>query len=318
MPPTGFASRPGVAEWPLTKRFVIIKQVSVDAGSYNAGIFKVKDLERGNICIEKKFKPNDIARGIFDNEAHILRRLYHPNVVEYIHAFVADTGSRPSASIYMGLCDLGSLNDLMERYARQGRGFCEEFVWSVFLEMADALGYIQYGIREVTRGTERRNPNWAMIVHNDIYPRNVCLKKRETGWPRLVLADFGVGGEIPVGQAGWEEGIGQGHHTFGAHLRIPPEATVLDGPDWGAQSDNYLLGAMISQMCYQGGTAERWGLMVDRGRLQVGEWYSTQLKEARDAFLRQDWRARPRIMTIAPRLTILGREARDAYKHFSG
>ncbi|MCJ1319879.1 hypothetical protein MMC15_005215 [Xylographa vitiligo] len=317
MPPAGFASRPRVAGSPLTKRFVIIKQLSVTNGCFNAGIFKVKDLECNNVCIEKRFKPKDIARGIFDNEAHILGRLYHHNVVEYIHAFVADTGPRPSASIYMELCELGSLNDMMERYAREGRGFCESFIWSVFHQMANALGYIQYGVREVTKGTEHRNPNWAMVIHNDIYPKNVCLKKRADDWPRLVLADFGVGGEIPVEQAGWQEGIGLGHHTFGAHLRVPPEATVLDGPDWGAQTDIFLLGDMISQICFQGGTAERWGLSIDRGRLQVGDWYSLQLREARDAFLRPDWRARPRIMTIAPRLTPLGQEAKAAYEHFS-
>ncbi|MCJ1377487.1 hypothetical protein MMC17_000582 [Xylographa soralifera] len=317
MPPAGSVPRPRVAKWPLTKRFVIVKQLSVTNGCFNAGIFKVKDLERNNVCIEKRFKPEDIVRGIFDNEARILGRLYHRNVVEYIHAFVADTGPRPSASIYMELCEQGSLNDMMERYARDGRGFCEDFLWSVFHQMANALGYIQYGITEVTSGIEHRNPNWAMIVHNDIFPKNVCVKKRAVGWPRLVLADFGVGGGIPVGQAGWQEGIGQGHHTFGNHLRMPPEATVLDGPDWGAQSDIFLLGAMIHQICNQGGTAQRWGLSVDRGRLQVGEWYSTQLKEARDAFLRKDWRARPRIMTIAPRLTPLALEAKVAYESFS-
>ncbi|MCJ1419707.1 hypothetical protein MMC32_006063 [Xylographa parallela] len=314
MPPP----RPRVAERPLTKRFIIIKQLSVTEGCFNAGIFKVKDQECDNVCIEKRFKPKDIVRGIFHNEARILRRLYHPNVVEYIHAFVADTGHRPSASIYMEMCDLGSLNDLMERYAREGRGFCEDFVWSVFHQMANALGYIQYGITKVTDGTEHRNPNWAMIVHNDIFPKNVCLKKRAGAWPRLVLADFGVGKEIPVGQAGWQDGIGQGHYTFGHHLRIPPEAAVPEGPDWGAQSDIFLLGEMISTICCHRGIAERWGVGIDRGRLQVGEWYSSQLKEARNAFLRQDWRARPRIMTIAPRLTPLGLEAKADYKRFSG
>ncbi|MCJ1403217.1 hypothetical protein MMC11_006440 [Xylographa trunciseda] len=309
--------RPKVANWPLTKRFVIIKQISVTNGTFNAGIFKAKDLERNNICIEKRYKPNDIMDGIFDTEVDILRRCYHRNVVDYIHAFVMDDNPRPCASIYIELCELGSLNDLMEKYAREGRGFCEDFVWSAFRQMANALGYIQYGITEVTSGKENRHPNWAMIVHNDLYSRNICLKKRPGEWPRLVLADFGNGQVIPVGQAGWQEGIGQGHHKFGNHLRIPPEATVLDGPDWGAQSDIFLLGDMISQLCLQGGIAVRYGISVVQGRLQPGESYSSQLKEAIEAFLRKDWRARPRIMTIAPRLSLLAMEAKAACDHFS-
>ncbi|MCJ1282369.1 hypothetical protein MMC26_001692 [Xylographa opegraphella] len=317
MPPDGYALRPRVARQPLRQRFIPIKKLSVTNGVFNAGILKVQDLERNKVCIEKRFKPQDVLRGIFDNETHILGRLYHRHVVEYIHAFVVHTGPRPSASIYMELCDLGSLNDMMEKYAREGRGFCEDFVWSVFHQMACALGYIQYGINDVTKGTEYRNPDWAMIIHNDIYPKNVCLINRGDQWPRLVLADFGVAREIPVGHAGWQSGIGHGRHRFGPHLCMPPEATKNAGPDWGAQSDIFLLGAMISTTCSLRGPAERWGVGDRRRGWQVGAAYSMQLKEARDSFLRREWRARPRILTIAPRLTRLGLEAKAAFDRCS-
>ncbi|MCJ1393275.1 hypothetical protein MMC18_006147 [Xylographa bjoerkii] len=314
MPPARPAPRPPVAHHPLIERFIVIKQLTVTEGCFNAGIFKVNDLSRKNVCIEKRFKAKDILNGIFDTEASLLRRCQHRNVVEYIHAFVEDAGFKSTASIYMELCDLGSLNDLMERYAREERGFCEEFVWSVFRQMANALGYIQYGITEVTSGQERRNPNWAMIVHRDVFPKNVCLKNRPGEFPRLALADFGVSEEIPVGQEGWENGIGRGRHKFGNHLRAPPEATVLEGPDWGAQSDIYLVGQMIHIICSLPFPALRHGYHMDRGRMRLSDCYSVQLRDARDAFLREDWRARPRIMTIAPRLPILEREALAAYR----
>ena len=102
-----------------------------------------------------------------------------------------------SASLYLEYCELGTLHDLIKKYVehnkrnlREQAHMPEPFIWHVLESMASALQYIHHGIGSDGKQVELARV-WPCIVHHDIKPDNIFLRKSEScHYPKIVLADF--------------------------------------------------------------------------------------------------------------------------------
>ena len=80
-------------------------------GGLNLGIYLVKRKTDGRTCVQKKI---DGTEKYLRREIHVLHHLKHPNVIEFVTAFI--TPPPRQASLFMEFCDLGSLDRMIEQY----------------------------------------------------------------------------------------------------------------------------------------------------------------------------------------------------------
>ena len=148
------------------------------------------------ICVEKRFHHDDVLR-IGLPEMRQLRQFDHANVCKYIDAFVKQGKRRTDAdqgSLYMELCDLGSVGDMIERLTDKAGSqthLPEAFVWHMLNSLMQGLTYIHQG---TPKGTYEAISDWQTVLHCDIKPHNIFLKTPRQGglYPTIVIGDFGV------------------------------------------------------------------------------------------------------------------------------
>ena len=113
----------------------------------------------------------------------------HPRIIQMHHY----TWSPDSTVFYLEYCNGGDLAMLGKAYRNHDTDVPESFVWHTYIQLAEALAYIHEGYN---RNSSNRKPpkNWQEIVHRDIKPQNVFLRKSRNGYdyPDVVLADFGI------------------------------------------------------------------------------------------------------------------------------
>jgi serine/threonine protein kinase len=155
--------------------------------------------------------PNAIAR--FMNEARLIDKVKHPNVVE-----VLDYGTTPEGLAYL-VMPLYDGEDLRTILRREGRLPWPQ-VRTLLLQLCDALEAVHA----------------RAIVHCDIKPSN-CLCVMEGGEPCLKLLDFGV--------ARLDDGCPE-ESVVGTPDYMSPEQARGDEVD--ARSDIYSLGIMLGEL----------------------------------------------------------------------
>lgn len=113
-----------------------------------------------------------------------------------------------TASVYVELCDKGSMEDLFKTYAlrrleakengQQAPYIPERFIWHAFLGLCDGLAYLRGGKEYSKLKSKDTSPakGWAPILHRDLKPDNVLFRSRETlgsnKYPYCVISDFGL------------------------------------------------------------------------------------------------------------------------------
>ena len=104
----------------------------------------------------------------------------HPRIIQLFHWVIPAPGQ---TAYYMEYCSGGDLYDLIKNYHKHNLKVPESFVWHVYLQLAEALAWMQ-----------ENNGNGYKVVHRDIKPQNVFIRKsRYDGeYPEIVLADFGI------------------------------------------------------------------------------------------------------------------------------
>lgn len=283
-------------------------------GALNGGIYVVKRKRDGLVCVEKRVAPENVARNFLIDELVILRKLHHRNITRYVDAFLCRDSLVPAASLYMELCELGSMADLLKRWKRRcardnlRHVIPEAFVWYSFYCLTKALTYMRYGFQD------GRNfapvDGWRTILHRDIKPGNVLLKAPEDGgrYPTVVLGDFGVaiadggtawGTTLPCGTISWQ----------------PPE---LPEHDLAGRSDVWSAGAVVQSMCWldngpltpppPGVRPLDWDKDPRARRPRgAGPFYSADLDDAVMLALTSDMRRRPEAGTML-------RHVKDSYE----
>ena len=169
----------------IEHHFRLIKRIK-NGGGLNQGI---------NIVQHKKMLPNDDQET--EREILFLNVLKHPNIINYIDAYLPRAPSNKSASLYLEYCELGTLDDLIKKYAEHNKRYPgarahipEPFIWHVLESMASALQYIHHGIGPDGKQVEL-DKVWPCIVHRDIKPDNIFLRNSENSYyPDIVVADF--------------------------------------------------------------------------------------------------------------------------------
>ncbi|KAL2071145.1 hypothetical protein VTL71DRAFT_12380 [Oculimacula yallundae] len=175
-------------------------------GAMNGGVFVVRIKGQTRLSVEKRFKPGELNLG--SRETEMLHRLKHGSISFYTAGFI-DKNAK-IGSVYVELCDRGSLQDVWERYqehnmkARNDRDpdkiahVPEGFLWHILIGLADGLAYLANGRSYVSPDIMDTKPadNWVPVVHRDIKPENVLCRSRDRiasrKYPYCVISDFGL------------------------------------------------------------------------------------------------------------------------------
>lgn len=268
------------------------------SGNMNDGVFLVKRKKDGLICVQKRIPTRN--KHLLD-EIRVHYRLEHPNICQYIDAFIADHDPPPlRASLYIEYCDQGSLEMVLERYRRRSekpraRSYIPEgFIWTVFLDICSALQYLHYGIEAGDTSPPKHPPEWRRVLHRDIKPANIFLKSgRYDEYPIAVLGDFGCA--TRYGMKGWNET----DTIVGTSTWQPPEI-----PEHTTRGDVWALGAVIQALCRldhgpvisppAGVNEEIWWISPEaRVPKSAGRHYSVQLNRALESALTLAHKQRP-------------------------
>ncbi|KAL8763379.1 MAG: hypothetical protein Q9194_007360 [Teloschistes cf. exilis] len=162
--------------------------------------------------------------------------------------------------LYLEYCDGGDLSALIRKFHRRYNEETREwdyyrvpesFIWHVFLQLAEALAYIHHGRDHRDPKTELPKENWLSVVHRDIKPHNVLLRRNATShnpvhaathdeppYPNIILADFGMA--ISAREPGVEP---TSSRHCGTERYQPPEK-----PHHSQKGNVYSLGAIICKL----------------------------------------------------------------------
>ncbi|KAI9886950.1 MAG: hypothetical protein M1823_001242 [Watsoniomyces obsoletus] len=315
--------RPKIRRKNIRKEFKKIKTLDkgdgLGAGAFNGGVYVVKRKSDGLICVDKRLRPEEATDPIAIKELTTVRKLEHANIAEYIDAFICVKTRTPSASLYMGYCDLGSIDDLIKKYrARPSRAYIPEpFIWHTLHSLMKALTYMICGASgngpEVVpvRG-------WKRTLHKDIKPSNIFLKAPNPGgrYPSIVLGDFG----LAVRE---DDRLRWGYRTpCGTTTFQPPE---IPDHDLGGRADVWSAGATIQCMCRlddgpvgpapPGIPPRMWAQMPEARRpKRAGSKYSPELNAVEAMALTLNVRDRPHAPTLLLEVKRLYRQAMPVFK----
>ena len=151
----------------------------------------------------------------------------HPRIIQLYHWVIPAPGQ---TAYYMEYCSGGDLYDLIKGYHnKHNLKIPESFVWHVYLQLAEALAWLQ---------ENNNSPEKFTIVHRDIKPQNVFVRKSRSDaeYPDIVLADFGIATTKPFSCTGPNDFLG----TF-----------AYQGPELPLHSrsgDTWAIGACIHEM----------------------------------------------------------------------
>jgi serine/threonine protein kinase len=179
-------------------------EINGDSGCQNVGIYIVKHRATNKEYVEKRVEPiAGSALYAFREMRAMVQCEGHPHII----SIFAHDLSGPYGSLFMPICELGSLDSLILRFVeRQAKLPDEGFLWKVFWDLSLAVCYLWSGHPyEETRRRAfeskrmKKTEQWNPIVHRDIKPGNVFMTwdrgnslDQGTIYPRILLGDFGT------------------------------------------------------------------------------------------------------------------------------
>ena len=114
----------------------------------------------------------------------------HDRIIRLRNWFHASTATQ----MYFDYLDGGDLEQLSYQYYSRELHFPESFLWHIFLQLSEAVAFLQYGY---DAHRQKKPSKWQKVLHRDIKPPNVFLRlplsyPGKGLYPSAVLADFGL------------------------------------------------------------------------------------------------------------------------------
>ncbi|KAH7074618.1 kinase-like domain-containing protein [Paraphoma chrysanthemicola] len=227
--------------------FTIIRPLAeAKNGGCNTGIYLVIS-HSGTKYIEKRVGVDAIRDLYANREIEALIRLDgFPNIIR-LRDYNIDCSRTGYGSIYMQHCELGSVDNLIKRYAAHNARLPDEgFLWKVLWDASLALCHMFSGVSQrdiiarINDGKDvRPNKGWVGTLHRDLKPGNICLTRAKESdlYPTAVLVDFGCCTSF--------EDIASGLASAARHSGNTPAFEPPESPAFCQRSDVYSLGLKI-------------------------------------------------------------------------
>ncbi|KAG8526188.1 uncharacterized protein KY384_000181 [Bacidia gigantensis] len=152
----------------------------------------------------------------------------------------------PQGQIYTEYCDAGDLFDMILGYKSKMIEPPESLVWHIYLQMAQGLAFLHHGYHH-----EDDFPSvpqvWDPIIHGDIKPDNVFLRRNQRHpqlFPDVVIGEFGTASK------------NEDNRILGTPYWAAPECKST------AKADVWSMGACVQNL------ATGRGPMIDQDRAQ--------------------------------------------------
>jgi len=150
------------------------------------------------------------------NETAILKKLHHPNIVEFFETFV----NEDQLCIVMEYCDQGDLQQKIKETQKEGMYFTEERILGWFTQICLAVQYLH----------DNR------IIHRDIKVHNTFL----TSEGIIKLGDFGISKQL-------EQTGDLASTQTGTPFYLTPEMCLQSTSSH--KSDIWMLGCILHELC---------------------------------------------------------------------
>jgi len=212
-----------------------VKVRTVGRGSYGEAVL-VSHKTTGQECVLKRIwmEASSESRGFAENAAHeaqVLKRLRHPNVVEFLGMFLDPhdtTGG--TLCLLMAYCEGGDLQQRLAHLRGEGGRMREGLVLRWFDQLCSAVAYVH----------SRR------VLHRDLKPSNIFIRRqgatqesKQEVEESVALGDFGV--SRPLAHA--SEFVTT---MVGTPCYLSPE--VCRGKAYSYKSDIWALGCVLYEM----------------------------------------------------------------------
>ncbi|XP_073518725.1 serine/threonine-protein kinase Nek3-like isoform X2 [Phyllobates terribilis] len=249
----------------------------IGEGSFGRALL-VCDLNKSDKYVMKEIRLPKSSAAIKESrqEAILLAKMKHPNIVKFWEAFEADD----HLYIVMEYCDQGDLLETIK--LQKGKLFPEHTVVHWFVQMCLAVQHIH----------EKR------VLHRDIKSKNIFLTQRRA----IKVGDFGSARVL-------SSPIAYACTYVGTPYYVPPE--IWENLPYNNKSDVWSLGCVLYEICtlkhpFQAGSWKNLILKICQGTYSpLPSQYSYDLRSLIKQIFRKDPRQRPSVNTILKRRGLL-------------
>lgn len=148
-------------------------------------------------------------------EVRLVQSVSHPNIVQYLDAFIANN----ELHIAFEWAEAGDLKRQIRKANEKGVRFDERTIWRYFAQLCAAI----------------RHMHEARIMHRDLKPANIFLTLQGV----VKVGDLGLGRHL-------SEDTMEAHSKVGTPLYMSPEVLRGEGYDW--KSDVWSLGCILYEL----------------------------------------------------------------------
>ncbi|KAL9120807.1 MAG: hypothetical protein Q9187_002633 [Circinaria calcarea] len=286
---------------------------TIRAGGQGECVLVERSSDRKLLVLKKMRNP--LLTGGVPCEVRVLKDVLPPCplIIKFHQAIL----QQPETHLFFDYCDGGDLHDLIDNYTLHQSVIPEAFVWHVFVQLAQALAFIHYGVNP----SERHAPSsWNKVIHRDIKPANIFLKSRSDGkYPHVVLGDFGLAA------------VATDPDYNSISCNGTPSWRAPELPEATARSDVWSLAAIIHAMAHHGRTPlksmpktwpndrrnrERWETDPEvRAPWKIDHLYSSTLQKWMMAGLEPNPGRRTSSLDLVKQMTPEGEQrSRDSFK----